>query len=418
MIVHAPTPNVDHTVAVTLGPRSYNIRVVANDPAEFGPFARGELARTWAGASCRSALIVTDRNIADLGIPARIQASLSDVGIAALIAIIAGGRSDEIARAGIAALRRAGAAPGRSPYADCRAWGGRDRRPRRLCGGDVRTRASAHHGADDPARPGRQLGRRQGRDQSSRCQEYHRRVLSAGRRVDRHRNLGTLPARELRCGLAEVVKYGVILDAEFFASSGARSSRTSWGETMVPCGESSSRAAEIKAARRGPRRARRDRAAGRPQFRPYDRPRHRGGRRLRRSLPAWRGRRRGDGRRGPARGTPGLDRDRRRHRSPDPVARAIRLADVGPRTSTAGRLVAAMGRDKKNRQGKIRFVLPRAIGKVELTDAAGLDDVRAVLSASSNLNVDLHPSSPSKRVVARTGAETWPNQTPINDCST
>src|SRR4029077_5169860 len=29
--------------------------------------------------------------------------------------------------------------------------------------------------------------------------------------------LQTLPDRELRCGLAEVVKYGVILDAEFFA---------------------------------------------------------------------------------------------------------------------------------------------------------------------------------------------------------
>src|SRR5205823_10876889 len=30
--------------------------------------------------------------------------------------------------------------------------------------------------------------------------------------------LTTLPPRELRCGLAEVVKYGVILDAEFFAA--------------------------------------------------------------------------------------------------------------------------------------------------------------------------------------------------------
>src|SRR5206468_10740788 len=29
--------------------------------------------------------------------------------------------------------------------------------------------------------------------------------------------LATLPDRELRCGLAEVVKYGVILDAPFFA---------------------------------------------------------------------------------------------------------------------------------------------------------------------------------------------------------
>ena len=28
-----------------------------------------------------------------------------------------------------------------------------------------------------------------------------------------------------------------------------------------------------------------------------------------------------------------------------------------------------MSRDKKNQQGKIRFVLPRAIGRVELTDA-------------------------------------------------
>src|SRR5206468_2122962 len=30
--------------------------------------------------------------------------------------------------------------------------------------------------------------------------------------------LATLPDRELRCGLAEVVKYGVILDSAFFAS--------------------------------------------------------------------------------------------------------------------------------------------------------------------------------------------------------
>ncbi|MBO0700081.1 MAG: 3-dehydroquinate synthase, partial [Zavarzinella sp.] len=29
--------------------------------------------------------------------------------------------------------------------------------------------------------------------------------------------LGTLPDREYRSGLAEVVKYGVILDADFFA---------------------------------------------------------------------------------------------------------------------------------------------------------------------------------------------------------
>ena len=43
--------------------------------------------------------------------------------------------------------------------------------------------------------------------------------------------LETLPDRELRCGLAEVVKYGVILDAAFFAAwSGTP--RTSWTGTM------------------------------------------------------------------------------------------------------------------------------------------------------------------------------------------
>ncbi len=48
--------------------------------------------------------------------------------------------------------------------------------------------------------------------------------------------------------------------------------------------------------------------------------------------------------------------------------------------SIAEKLRLAMGRDKKNRLGKLRFVLPRSIGKVELTDSPGDDDVRAVLA--------------------------------------
>jgi 3-dehydroquinate synthase len=38
-----------------------------------------------------------------------------------------------------------------------------------------------------------------------------------------------------------------------------------------------------------------------------------------------------------------------------------------------------MGRDKKNRGGRIRLVLPRRLGTVELTDAATADDLRGVL---------------------------------------
>jgi 3-dehydroquinate synthase len=43
------------------------------------------------------------------------------------------------------------------------------------------------------------------------------------------------------------------------------------------------------------------------------------------------------------------------------------------------RLERAMSHDKKNQQGKIRFVLPRGLGRVELTAAPDPDDVREVL---------------------------------------
>ena len=52
----------------------------------------------------------------------------------------------------------------------------------------------------------------------------------------------------------------------------------------------------------------------------------------------------------------------------------------------ADKLIEAMTRDKKNRDGRIRFVLPRAIGTVELTDAASVDDVRAVLQTWNRVN--------------------------------
>ena len=218
--------------------------------------------------------------------------------------------------------------------------------------------------------------------------------------------LRTLPDRELRCGLAEVVKYGVILDAEFFASL-ERDVGPSWSGRR---GVAANRRRELPAEgrRRDPRRARGDRAAGGPQLRPHDRPRDRGGRRLRRSVPARRGRGRGDGRRGPAGGTPGLDRRRR------PSSRLVRLLErFGLPTSAPGsmpaRLVAAMGRDKKNRRGKIRFVLPRAIGQVELTDAAG----RRRRSGRA-----LDTLEPNRDPPAELGSNAWPNRTTINDCST
>jgi 3-dehydroquinate synthase len=43
-------------------------------------------------------------------------------------------------------------------------------------------------------------------------------------------------------------------------------------------------------------------------------------------------------------------------------------------------LFLAMHRDKKNQRGRIRFVLPRELGTVELTDLPQEADIRAALS--------------------------------------
>ena len=53
--------------------------------------------------------------------------------------------------------------------------------------------------------------------QSSARQEHDRRVPSAALRARRHRApCSTLPPREYRAGLAEVIKYGFIRDVAFF----------------------------------------------------------------------------------------------------------------------------------------------------------------------------------------------------------
>ena len=46
-------------------------------------------------------------------------------------------------------------------------------------------------------------------------------------------------------------------------------------------------------------------------------------------------------------------------------------------------LIDAMGRDKKNQRGQIRFILPRALGRVELTCAPTESDVRQVLASGA-----------------------------------
>ena len=99
--------------------------------------------------------------------------------------------------------------------------------------------------------------------------------------------LATLPDREYRSGLAEVVKYGVILDAELFAWLERERRRRA---AARPGGGAAHRRPELsfKGGRGGARRARDDGLAGGAELRPHVRPRLRDGGRLRR-LAARRG---------------------------------------------------------------------------------------------------------------------------------
>ena len=184
-------------------------------------------------------------------------------------------------------------------------------------------------------------------------------------------------ARELRCGLAEVVKYGVILDAEFFASlerdvenimgrddvalrrivvescrqKAAVVTRDEREETglraILNFGHTIGHAIEAVAGYEGPFQHGEAVAVGMAAEA-----------RLAQRL-GWIG-------------ADAFDRLKR-------LLERFGLPTSAPGLDT-GKLMAAMARDKKNRAGKIRFVLPRSIGKVELTDTASHDDVRAVLS--------------------------------------
>ena len=92
--------------------------------------------------------------------------------------------------------------------------------------------------------------------------------------------LATLPANEYRAGLAEVVKYGVILDAEFFQYL-ERQHRGPERTRERGLGPGDFPLLPAQGRRGGERRAGRERAAGGAELRPHVRPRLRGPFRLR-----------------------------------------------------------------------------------------------------------------------------------------
>jgi 3-dehydroquinate synthase len=371
-----PSSSAPNRLTVELGPRSYEIEVVSGLVREFGPFARRALERSWTGSSCRRALIVTDSNLADLSIPAPYQAALESVGIAAETAVVPPGEPSK-SLAQVERLYDQLAARGADRHTLLVALGGG-------VVGDLAGFVAATFTRGLPlimvptsllAQVDSSVGGKVGINHRSAKNLIGAFYQPLGVWIDTE-SLVTLPDREFRAGLAEVVKYGVIAIEPFFSfleqNAGTILARSPQALEKVIFGSCGIKAHVVARDEReeGDLRATLnfghtiahaiETVAG------YD----------------------GPFRHGEAVAIGMVAESRLAERlgwiTSDVTDRLVRLLEgFGLPVKAPGldlpSLKHAMSRDKKNRLGKIRFVLPRWIGQVELTDSPGEDDVQAIL---------------------------------------
>jgi 3-dehydroquinate synthase len=362
-------------VPVSLGARSYQVRVVSGQTSDFGAFARSALGTTWAGRACRRALLVTDENVAPRAEP-HAQA-LESVGIATSRTIMPPGEATK-SLAHAADLFDALVKLKADRHTCVVALGGG-------VIGDLAGFVAATYARGIPllmvpttllaqvdSAVGGKVAVNHPRAKNI-IGAFHQPV---GVWCDTDA-LATLPARELRCGLAEVIKYGVILDPELFA----------FLEQNV---------AEILALEPGPIRQLVARScalkAGVVAQDEREETGHRAilnfGHTVAHAVEALAGYTERV-HHGEAVAIGMVAESRLAERvgwvGPDVTARltslvqAFGLPTAEPKVDVEA-LLEAMTRDKKSQSGKIRFVLPRAIGRVELTDVPTEADVRAVLA--------------------------------------
>jgi 3-dehydroquinate synthase len=364
-------------VRVDLGSRSYEVRVVSGGRAEsFAAFARSALDATWAGRPCRKALLVTDANLSSM--TTGYCAALASVGIETEPAVLASGEATKC-------LEQA-----RGLY-DLLVGMKADRHTCivALGGGvigDLAGFVAATYARGLPlvmaptsllAQVDSSVGGKVGVNHPA-----AKNVIGAF-----HQPVGvwintdwltSLPERELRCGLAEVVKYGVILDADFFAHL-EREADALLRREPGPLRHVVAHSCRLKAdvVTRDEREETGLRAV--LNF----------GHTIGHAVEAVAGYgsefQHGEA---VAVGMVAETRLAQRLGWIDDATTAQLVALLrrfGLPTATLGlnvdALLEAMRRDKKNRQGRIRFVLPRQIGRVELTDAPTEADVREVLVA-------------------------------------
>lgn len=362
------------TVTVGLGSRSYEIRIGSESLQGFGAFARASLERTWSGKGCRNALIVTDENVQSRRTP--LESELRSVGIEADSAIVPAGESSK-------------------------SWSRAERLFDRL----VTLKADRHTAV--VALGGGVVG-----DLAGFVAALYARGLpllmipttllamvdsSVGGKVAINlpqaknilgsfhqpsgvwiglESLATLPNREWRCGLAEAVKHGMILDAELFDflernADGILSKRTELIQHIV------ARSCELKAGVVA--RDEREETGLREVLN--------FGHTIGHAIEAVAGYS-GAFQHGEAVAVGMIAESRLAERLAwidDRTTSRLRLLleRLGLPTAAPGldpeAILAAIRLDKKNRFGRVRFVLPRRIGRVESTDAIEPDTVRLIV---------------------------------------
>jgi len=381
---------LDERVPVELGPRSYIVRVGNRRLDAFGSFVRQALDRSWAGRTSRTALVVTDSNLTALGLHSAYEAALSAAGIEPVTVLVPPGEGSK-SLAGAAKLYDALVAFKADRHTAIVALGGG-------VIGDLAGFVAATYARGLPlvmvpttllAQVDSSVGGKVGINHPAAKNiigAFHQPV---GVWIDTGA-LDSLPLREVRCGLAEVVKYGVIMDAPFFADL-ERDARAILARDPRALLHIVGRSCRLKA-----------------QVVAQDEREESGlrailnfGHTVGHAIETVAGYA-GEFQHGEAVAAGMVAESRLAERlgwiSPDAIERLVRLLDrFGLPTSAPGldreHLLEAMSRDKKNRQGKIRFVLPRAIGRVETTDAASEEDVRAMLAELVSLSAPETPLS-------------------------
>lgn len=375
-----PNASTSVDLRVNLGPRSYGIHVTSGQAVSLGRHVRRVLDETWAGKSCQSVLVVSDNHLAD-----RIKPhvdSLEAAGFLPRVAIVPAGESSKTLARVASLLDLLVDLKADRHWAVIAIGGG--------VIGDLAGFVAATYARGLPlvmvpttllAQVDSSVGGKVGVNHPKAKNIIGAFHQPAGVWIDTA-FLDTLPDRELRCGLAEVIKYGVILDAELFSFVESNAFPIL---TLEPAAMRHlvARSCELKAGivERDEREENGLRAilnfghtvghaieavAG------YDGPFLHGeavavgmiaecqiAERL-----GW------------------ID-DSLRNRLMA-LLTTFDLPRSAPGLNVVG-LLEAMTRDKKNRGGTIRMVLPRALGVVELTQDASVELVREVLEEMTHL---------------------------------